>query len=79
MAGAPTILTLQESRMPETTRRTTIKTTTPAAPMLARASESGDPAVHKLLGDLETARANADDQRVQAIVAELADLGFQAS
>lgn len=65
--------------MPETTRRTTTRPTTAAAPALARASESGDPAVHKLLGDLETARANADDQAVQALVASLADLGFAAS
>lgn len=49
----------------------------PAAPSLARAAESGDPAVHQVLAELGTARANGDDAAVAALTARLADLGFQ--
>ena len=44
---------------------------------LARASESGDPAVHALLAHLQTARANGDDEQVEALTKQLADLGYQ--
>jgi hypothetical protein len=44
---------------------------------LARAAESGDPAVHQVLAELGTARANGDDAAVAALTARLADLGFQ--
>lgn len=49
----------------------------PTSGKLARASESGDPAVHALLAQLETARSNDDDDQVKAVTKELADLGFE--
>jgi hypothetical protein len=54
--------------------------TTPVAlPVgLAPAGESGDPAVHKLLADLETARSNNDADGMKIAQAALADLGFSA-
>ncbi|HEX7163331.1 MAG TPA: hypothetical protein VF223_19100 [Trebonia sp.] len=58
-------------------------------PALPRASESGDPAVHKALGDLQTARQNLAAVRdvkredeaefeadEQAALARLAELGY---
>lgn len=48
-----------------------------AAKALARASESGDPAVHKLLADIQTARMNNDADRVKALTDELAKLGYE--
>lgn len=44
-------------------------------PALARAAESGDPAVHQLLGAIYTAEQNGDD--VAALRKQLADLGFE--
>lgn len=44
----------------------------------APAAESGDPAVHKALADLQTARLNGDDDGVKAAVKALADLGVAA-
>jgi hypothetical protein len=49
----------------------------PASGKLARASESGDPAVHALLAQLETARSNDDDDQVKAVTKKLAELGFE--
>lgn len=62
----------------------------PAAAPLARASESGDPEVHKALGDLHTAQQNlqyvrdaqaASDPAAEAAErdarARLAELGFE--
>jgi hypothetical protein len=49
----------------------------PASGKLARASESGDPAVHALLAQLETARSNGDDDQVKAVTKKLAELGFE--
>jgi len=46
-------------------------------PRLARASESGDPAIHVLLAELQTARANGDDNEVKAVTVKLADLGYE--
>lgn len=58
-------------------------------PPLARASESGDPAVHQALADLYTAQQNLDaarregtgdpgaEQSAAAARARLADLGFE--
>jgi hypothetical protein len=60
----------------------------PKAP-LGRASESGDPAVHKALADLQTARMNravladedpgvgAADEEVDAAQRNLTDLGYE--
>jgi hypothetical protein len=49
----------------------------PASGKLARASESGDPAVHALLAQLETARSNDDADQVKAVTKKLAELGFE--
>ena len=46
-----------------------------ARPALARASESGDPAVHQLLGAIYTAEQNGDD--TSALRKQLAELGFE--
>ena len=46
-------------------------------PALARASESGDPAVHRLLAELQTARQNGDEAGVEAVTERLADLGYE--
>ncbi len=48
------------------------------APAYGPASESGDPAVHKLLADLETARLNDDDDGQKAAKDALAELGYEA-
>lgn len=49
----------------------------PALPaQLARASESGDPAVHQLLAERQTHLANGDTEKADAATAALADLGF---
>lgn len=45
---------------------------------LAPAAESGDPAVHQLLAELETARSNDAADGVKAAVDALAELGFRA-
>jgi hypothetical protein len=45
---------------------------------LAPAGESGDPEVHRLLAELETARSNGDQDGVKAAVDALADLGVSA-
>lgn len=44
---------------------------------LAPAAASGDPAVHKLLADLQSARMNGDDGAVAAVAAQLAELGYE--
>jgi hypothetical protein len=46
---------------------------------LAPAAESGDPAVHQLLAELETARSLGDDAGVQEIIKAIADLGYSAA
>jgi len=46
---------------------------------LAPAAESGDPAVHQLLAELDIARSNGDEGGVKAAVDALAELGFKAS
>ena len=47
------------------------------APKLARAWESGDPAVHQLLAEIATARSNGDDAALKAVTEELAALGYE--
>ncbi len=44
---------------------------------LAKASESGDPAVQKLLGDRQTAYMNGDAGAEAQVDAALAELGFE--
>jgi hypothetical protein len=69
---------LKEAVVPEGKKtETTAAAPAPASGKLARASESGDPAVHALLAQLETARSNDDDDQVKAVTKELADLGFE--
>lgn len=50
---------------------------TPAAGKLAPASESGDPAVHQLLAEKQTALSNGNDDEVAAVTKRLADLGYE--
>ena len=59
------------------TRKKPAETPVPDPAPLARASESGDPAVHQLLGELQTARLNGDTERVSALSGQLAELGFE--
>lgn len=66
--------------MPESKQSITAaaKAAAPSAAPLGPASESGDPAVHKLLADLDIARRNDDADGVKAAQQALADLGFSA-
>ncbi len=48
-----------------------------AAPKLARAAESGDPAVHQILAELQVARRNGDAAAVRELTGELAELGYE--
>lgn len=45
-------------------------------PVLARASESGDPAVHQLIAEMATARLNGDADRLAKLTERLAGLGY---
>jgi hypothetical protein len=47
------------------------------AKQLASAGESGDPSVHQILAELETARSNGNDEAVKALTDKLAALGYQ--
>jgi hypothetical protein len=47
------------------------------APALAKASESGDPAVHQILAEIEVARRNEDPDALKDAEKRLADLGFK--
>jgi len=47
------------------------------APVLARASEATDPAVHHVMAELQTARMNGDEKATAAFVKQLADLGYE--
>ncbi len=64
--------------MVEDTKKATVSVKAAPAPTLAPAGESGDPAVHKLLADLETARRNNDADGVKAAQAALLTLGFSS-
>lgn len=60
----------------------TTSTTSSAAPAAstgakAPAAESGDPAVHKLLADIQTAQLNGDSDAEKNLRKELADLGYE--
>lgn len=46
-------------------------------PQLARASESGDPAVQKLLADRNTFAQNGDSDGAARVTAALAELGVE--
>jgi hypothetical protein len=47
------------------------------APVLARASEATDPAVHKLLADRQSAYMNEDKEAEAAATKALAELGYE--
>jgi len=51
----------------------------PAAPRgkLAPAAESGDPAVHQLLAEIQTAQSNGDDNAEKDLRKQLAELGYE--
>jgi hypothetical protein len=44
---------------------------------LKSAAASGDPAVHQLLAERQTAQSNGDDNAVLDVDRRLADLGFE--
>jgi hypothetical protein len=44
---------------------------------LKSAAASGDPAVHQLLAERQTAQSNGDDDAVLDVDRRLADLGFE--
>ena len=57
-------------------------TTTTAAPAAstgakAPAAESGDPAVHQLLAEIQTAQSNGDDNAEKDLRKQLAELGYE--
>jgi hypothetical protein len=45
-------------------------------PVLARAAESGDPAVHQIMAELQTAQMNGDETKVAELSKQLAALGY---
>lgn len=45
---------------------------------LARASESTDPAIQQLIAQLDIVRRNGQDDQADALVSQLADLGYSA-
>lgn len=47
------------------------------SPVLARASEATDPAVHQLMAELQTAQMNGDATAVASLTKQLADLGYE--
>ena len=51
----------------------------PAAPKgkLAPAAEAGDPEVHRLLAEIQTAQQNGDENGEKDLRKQLADLGFE--
>ncbi len=57
--------------MPET------KKSEPAKPPLADGAASGDPAVHQLLAERNTAVMNGDEKAAEAVTAQLAELGYK--
>jgi hypothetical protein len=62
----------------DTKATSTSKSATPAAPQLAPAAETGDPAVQQLLAELQTATLNGAEDDQQTIRKQLADLGYSA-
>jgi len=52
-------------------------TKAPAKSSLQPASESGDPAVHQLLAEMQTHRMNGDDAKVKDVERRLAELGYR--
>lgn len=63
---------------PQQRARTSEQAKTPSAGQQARhnPAESGDPAVHQLLAERQTANMNGDEAAVQRIDHELDKLGF---
>ena len=57
--------------------KTDTKTAKPAPGSRGRAAESSDPAVHKLLAEIQTAVMNDDKDAAEAVYAELSKLGFE--
>jgi hypothetical protein len=66
---------LKEANVAESKK--TAEPAPPPKPSLAPASTSGDPAVHQVLAELQTARSNSDDAAIKALTEKLADLGFE--
>ena len=61
-----------------TTKPGDLKPTAAAQPELKPAGEASNPAVHQLLADLATARANGENDEASDIVGYLAELGYSA-
>jgi hypothetical protein len=77
-----TTLSAPYLREPSVAEPTKPKTGTDKAPEpkkapLARAAESGDPAIQKLLAEQEIHRSNGDDEKVKEVSDQLAKLGFE--
>lgn len=51
----------------------------PSAPKgkLASAAEAGDPEVHRLLAEIQTAQSNGDENGEKNLRKQLADLGYE--
>lgn len=63
--------------MAQPAKKAAARTPPTEPPALARASESGDPTVHQLLAELQTARMNDDSERASVLVGQLAELGYE--
>lgn len=61
----------------ETKSETKPETAAPPRRSLQPASESSDPAVHQVLAQLQTARANGDDDETERLTKHLAELGYE--
>lgn len=68
----------QEGRavMADTQSKTTSSASTSRS-KLSPASESGDPAVHQLLAEMDIANRNGDKEGVEAAKSKLAELGYE--
>ena len=58
-------------------RKKTAASEPAAARVLARAAHSGDPAVHQLMAEMQSARLNGDAKAVSSLAAQLAELGYE--
>lgn len=63
--------------MAESTRKPAESTPAAAKKPLARASESGDPEVHRIMAEMETARSNGNQEQVKALTDQLNELGYE--
>lgn len=69
---------MPEAKSSESKATATAAKAPPAQPELTPAGQSTDPAVHHLVAELETHRANGDTDLVAGIVDYLKTLGYSA-